>query len=154
MMYGCRKSDSCAVPTKSANKLTPLVSAEQVEGRRLVKGNGGACSRFRTQRRIWLARGTNLHTIGVHASRYHLRQEPDALVALVRICGGGVQQCASLLRLPYCMAPAAGRALALGMVTTIVRLVSRRYLLATRCTSSLVTAATLSTRVLIKFGSL
>ncbi len=31
--------------------------------------------------------------------RHHLRQEPDALVALVRICGGGVQQCASLLRL-------------------------------------------------------
>ena len=89
MMYGCGKSDSCAVPTKSANNLTPLVSAEQMEGRRLVKGNVGACSRLRTQRRIWPASGTNLHTIGVHASRHYLRQEPDALVALVRICGGG-----------------------------------------------------------------
>src|SRR5713226_9840316 len=99
MMNGRRKSDSRVVLTKSANKLMPLVSAEQMEGRRLVKGNVGACSRFRTQRRTRPASGTTLHTIGVHASRYHLRQEPDALVALVRICGGGVQQCASLLRL-------------------------------------------------------
>ena len=99
MMNGRRKSDSCVVPAKSANKLTPLVSAEQMEGRRLVKGNAGACSMSRTLCRTQLASGTNLHTIGVHASRHYLRQEPDALVALVRICGGGVQQCASLLRL-------------------------------------------------------
>ena len=99
MMNGRRKSDSCIVLTKSANKLTLLVRAEQMEGRRLVKGNADACSRSRTLRRTRPARGPNLHTIGVHASRHHLRQEPDALVALVRICGGGVQQCASLLRL-------------------------------------------------------
>ena len=98
MMYGRRKSDSRIVPTKSANKLTPVVRAEQMEGRQLVKGNAGACSRSRTLCRIRPASGTTLHTIGVHASRHHLRQEPDALVALVRICGGGVQQCASLLR--------------------------------------------------------
>jgi hypothetical protein len=101
MMNGRRKSDSRVVLTKSANKLTPLVSAERMEGRRLVKGNAGACSMSRTQRRTRPASGTNLCTIGVHANRHHLRQEPDALVALVRICGGGVQQCASLLRLRF-----------------------------------------------------
>ena len=99
MMNDRRKSDSCVVPTKFANKLMPLVSAEQMEGRRLVKGNAGACSRPRTLRRTRPARGTTLHTIGV-LNRHYLRQEPDALVAHVRICGGGVQQCASLLRRP------------------------------------------------------
>jgi len=99
MMYGRRKSDSRVVLTKSANNLALLVSAEQMEGRRLVKGNAGACSMSRTQCRTRPASGTNLCTIGVHANRHYLRQEPDALVALVRICGGGVQQCASLLRL-------------------------------------------------------
>ena len=89
MMNGCRKSDSCIVPTKSANKLPLVDRAEQMEGGRLVKGNVGACSRFRTQRRRWSASGTTLHTISIHASRPDLRQEPDALVALVRICGGG-----------------------------------------------------------------
>src|ERR1700674_872523 len=98
-MYGRRKSDSRVVLTKSANNLALLVGAEQMEGRRLVKGNTGACSMSRTQSRTRPASGTNLCTIGVHANRHHLRQEPDALVALVRICGGGVQQCASLLRL-------------------------------------------------------
>src|ERR1700687_3218134 len=39
MMNGRRKSDSCVVPAKSANKLTLVVRAEQMEGRRLVKGN-------------------------------------------------------------------------------------------------------------------
>ena len=91
MMNGSRKSDSCVVPAKSANKLMPQVRAEQMEGRRLVKGNVGACSRFRTQRRTWPASGTNLHTISIHASRLDLRQEPDALIVLVRICGGGGQ---------------------------------------------------------------
>lgn len=104
MMYGRRKSDSCIVPAKSANKLTPLVSAEQMEGRRLVKGNAGACSRSRTQRRTRPASGTNLCTIGVHANRHHLRQEPDALVALVRICGGG---CAAM-RIPTPTPPSVG----------------------------------------------
>jgi hypothetical protein len=100
MMNGRRKSDSCVVPTKSANKLMPSVSAEQMEGRRLVKGNADACSTSRTLRRPRHASGTNPQTIGdVYANRHNLRQEPDALEALVRICGGGAQQCASLLRL-------------------------------------------------------
>jgi len=89
MMNGRRKSDSRVVLTKSANKLTPSASAEQMEGRRLVRGNAGVCSMSRTQRRIRPASGTNLCTIGVHANRHYLRQEPDALAALVRICGGG-----------------------------------------------------------------
>ena len=65
MMNGCRKSDSCIIPTKSANKLPLVDRAEQMEGRRLVKGNLGVCSRFRTLRRTSPARGTNPHTIGV-----------------------------------------------------------------------------------------
>ena len=52
MMNGRRKSDSCVVPTKSVNKLMLWVSAERMEGRRLVKGNVGACSTFRAQYRI------------------------------------------------------------------------------------------------------
>lgn len=64
MMNDRRKSDSCVVPTKSANKLTPAVSAEQMEGRRLVKGNADACSRSRTLSRARPASGTNPHTIG------------------------------------------------------------------------------------------
>jgi hypothetical protein len=93
MMNGQGKSDSCIVPAKSANKLTPAVSAEQMEGRRLVKGNAEACSRSRTLSRARPACGTNPHTIGVcvHANRHHLRQEPDAVAPLVRICGGGAQ---------------------------------------------------------------
>ena len=85
MMNGRRKSDSCVVPTKFANNLTLLVSAEQMEGRRLVKGNVAACSMFRTLRRARPASGTKRHTIGDHASRHHLRQEPDAVTPLVRI---------------------------------------------------------------------
>ncbi len=105
MMNGGRKSDSCVVPTKSANKLTPVVTSEQMEGRRLVKGNAGACSMSRTLRRPRHASGTNPQTIGdVYANRHNLRQEPDALEALVRICGGGAQQCASLLRLIFSFA--------------------------------------------------
>ena len=49
------------------------------------------------------------------------------------------------------VAPAA---FAFGMVMIIVRFVSLKYFLATRCTSSFVTAETLSSRVLIKPGSL
>src|SRR5205807_10577246 len=41
-----------------------------------------------------------------------------------------------------------------GTVRTTVRFVCTRYLLATRCTSSFVTAATFSSRVLMRFGSL
>jgi hypothetical protein len=60
MMNGCRKSDSCIVPTKSANKLPPEGSAEQMEGRQLVKVHADACSRYRTLRRTIPARGLNL----------------------------------------------------------------------------------------------
>ncbi|MGH9966515.1 MAG: hypothetical protein ACREBG_01605, partial [Pyrinomonadaceae bacterium] len=56
------------------------------------------------------ASGTNLHTIGVQASRHDLRQEPDGLVAHVRICGGGGQQWSSLLR------PSGGKAEAAGKI--------------------------------------
>jgi hypothetical protein len=45
MMNGCRKSDSCVVPAKSANKLMPWIRAEQMERRRLVKGKVGETRR-------------------------------------------------------------------------------------------------------------
>ena len=39
MMNDDGQSDSCVVPAKSANKVLPEGMAEQMEGRRLVKGN-------------------------------------------------------------------------------------------------------------------
>ncbi len=51
-MHGTRKSDSCVVPEKQPNKGggAPL-PAEDVEGRRLAKGNSGQQTRHRTQSR-------------------------------------------------------------------------------------------------------
>jgi RNA-directed DNA polymerase len=45
------QSDSCIVPTKSANKVLPAKTAEQMEGRRLVKGNANESPMSRTQGR-------------------------------------------------------------------------------------------------------
>ena len=54
-MYGTRKPDSCVVPKKLPNKGggAPLL-AEEVEGRRLTKGNSGQQTRYRTQSRMSL----------------------------------------------------------------------------------------------------
>jgi len=55
VMNGSRKSDSCVVPGKLANKGGGApTSAEPVEGRRLVEGNPGQGPRDRTQRRAAL----------------------------------------------------------------------------------------------------
>ena len=89
-MYGDGKSHSPIIPTKPPNEAEPEAK-EAVEERGLAKGKTLERNRFRTQRRRWSASGTTLHTISIHASRPDLRQEPDALVALVRICGGGGQ---------------------------------------------------------------
>ena len=51
MMNDDGQSDSCIVPTKSANKVLPAKTAEQMEGRRLVKGNANESPMSRTQGR-------------------------------------------------------------------------------------------------------
>jgi len=51
MMNDNRKSDSCVVPKKPANKPAPEAGAESVEGRRLVKGNELENDKSRTPRR-------------------------------------------------------------------------------------------------------
>ncbi len=51
-MNGSRKSDSCVVPEKPANKGSGAPRpAEEVEGRRLTKGNSGQQTKRRTQSR-------------------------------------------------------------------------------------------------------
>ena len=51
MMNDDGQSDSCIVPTKSANKAGPEAAAEQMEGRRLIKGNVDESPMCRTQGR-------------------------------------------------------------------------------------------------------
>jgi RNA-directed DNA polymerase len=51
MMNDDGQSDSCIVPTKSANKAAPEAAAERMEGRRLVKGNAEESSMPRAQYR-------------------------------------------------------------------------------------------------------
>jgi hypothetical protein len=48
-MNGDGESHSGVVPTKSANKLTPLVGAEQMEGRPLTKENMNQSNQHRTR---------------------------------------------------------------------------------------------------------
>ena len=71
MMNGRRKSDSCVVPTKSVNKLMLWVSAERMEGRRLVKGT--VCSQ------------TSLVLMQERAARSGLSAGSDLPVALTCI---------------------------------------------------------------------
>ena len=51
MMNDDGQSDSCVVPAKSANKVLPEGMAEQMEGRRLVKGNANESTMSRAQSR-------------------------------------------------------------------------------------------------------
>jgi len=51
MMNDDGQSDSCIVPTKSANKVCPKEMAERMEGRRLIKGNVDESPMSRTQGR-------------------------------------------------------------------------------------------------------
>lgn len=51
MMNGDGQSDSCIVPAKSANKVCLKETAEQMEGRRLIKGNVDESPMSRTQGR-------------------------------------------------------------------------------------------------------
>jgi hypothetical protein len=49
--HGCRESDSFIVPKKPSNKGGPKAPAEEVEGRKLAKGNVAEHTRDRTQGR-------------------------------------------------------------------------------------------------------
>ena len=96
MMNGDGKSDSSIVPEKPPNKATQ-VAAEVVEGRELAKGNLPECNTPRTlsrtdvpsalRRVCQAARRDNVSSGAIW--RYDPRQEPDAVVPHVRICGGG-----------------------------------------------------------------
>ena len=63
MMNGGRKSDSCVVPTKSANRAAHEAAAEQMEGRRLVKGNANESPMSRAQNRIRHDCEAQTHTV-------------------------------------------------------------------------------------------
>ena len=101
MMYGAEKSHRPIVPVKLANKTGQPV-AELVEGRGLAKGNqthdtGASRALYRT----WCGRwgevrpaelGGSVDATAVQqACRLYPRQEPDAVVRHVRVCGGGGQ---------------------------------------------------------------
>ncbi len=99
MMDGQEKSDRPVVLTKPANKAGGP-AAELVEGRGLAKGNwlhgGRTLGAVSDTVRVSLgASTTGLGRWGRRcqgASRglsFDLRQEPDAVVPLVRICAGG-----------------------------------------------------------------
>ena len=107
MMYECRKSYSSIVPEKPPNKASRKVAAEAGEERELAKGNPPGCAKHRTQSRIRMhdaqervGHGANkVDEIPVHTLwPYHPRQEPDAVVPHVRVCGGGRGQPRFLLR--------------------------------------------------------
>src|SRR5271170_691420 len=91
-MYGYRKSDSSVVPKKFLNKAGQPV-AEEMEGRGLAKGNLRQQNASRTQCRTdapsELVQVRLAVAIALLHGRRHPRQEPDAVVPLVRIRGGG-----------------------------------------------------------------
>ena len=98
MMYECRKSYSSIVPEKPPNKASRNVAAEAGEERELAKGNPPKCAIPRTQSRIRTHNAQERVGHGAYKADkipvralwpYHSRQEPDAVVPHVRVCGGG-----------------------------------------------------------------
>ena len=86
MMHEHRQSDDGIVPTKSPNKPRQL-GAEEMEGRPSAKGKAQHGCMSRTQ-----SRTRHVTSGGVHTSarrRQYPRQEPDAVIPLVRIREGG-----------------------------------------------------------------
>ena len=63
MMNDDGQSDSCVVPAKSANKDAREAAAEQMEGRRLVKGNAAEIPMSRAQNRIRHDCEAQTHTV-------------------------------------------------------------------------------------------
>ena len=95
MMHEHRQSDDGIVPAKSPNKPRRL-GAEEMEGRPSAKGNAQHGCMSRTQ-----SRTRHVNSSGVHTSarrRHNPRQEPDAVIPLVRIREGGGSQEPSLPR--------------------------------------------------------
>ena len=89
MMRGHGKSDSLIVPRKPPNKAQ---ATEEVEGRRLAKGNLLEQNILRTQSQVGMhssLSGYERRAVIRLPCRYNLRQEPYAVVPHVRIWAGG-----------------------------------------------------------------
>ena len=93
-MNGQEKSNSAIVAERPTNGAGRRPAEEPAEPRARAKGNGdpakhgpesSAGSRARHKR--WSAYGASVRFAGRHP-----RQEPDALIGLVRICAGGAQR--------------------------------------------------------------
>ena len=91
-----RQSDGRVVPKKSPNTSEPK-GVEGMEGRRPAKGNARQSPMPRTQGRKEGMPAT-LERIRLTDRRHDLRQEPDAVIPLVRIREGGSPQGLSLPR--------------------------------------------------------
>jgi len=116
MMYERGKSDGPIVPAKPSNngqgarrdlcRATPA-PAESAEERGPAKGNRRESRTPRTQCRKYGRTKFSRRYVGRHvmlvmsciALRHHPRQEPDAVIPLVRICAGGGPKGPSLPRL-------------------------------------------------------
>jgi hypothetical protein len=86
------------VPTKTANKLAPEASAERMEGRGMAKGNAIERPINCAQQRRMVREAIKRIGEAARGLPFDPREEPDAVTPHVRVCGGGEQQCASLLR--------------------------------------------------------
>ena len=99
MMYGRGKSDRLIVPEKQPNKARAS-AAEAVEGRGRAKGKPHQQNASRTQSRIGASNALErIRRAGGSDQRHYPRQEPDAVIPHVRICGGGRGRPRFLLRL-------------------------------------------------------
>ena len=105
-MHEHRQSYRVVVPAKSLNKTGQPTVAEGMEGRALVKGNEFQRNTNRAQYRrivsrelehVWAIVIEGVHEI-LCLSPSSLRQEPDALIAPVRVRAGGGEQSPSLPR--------------------------------------------------------
>jgi len=76
------------LPGKPPNKAGQPV-AEAVEGRGLAKGNSPECNTLRTQSREGVSSAPGRVRQAGAPERHDPRQEPDAVMPHVRICGGG-----------------------------------------------------------------
>ena len=89
-MYERGKSDSCVVPTKSANEVRGAPRAEeQMEGRRLASSNSTQRNRVRAQHRIALQQALERVRQAATPVRHDWRQEPSAVIPPAGICAGG-----------------------------------------------------------------
>ena len=91
-MYGDGKSHSPIIPAKPPNEAEPEAK-EVVEERGLGKGHLLGRNMSRTQSRQGMPSALErIRQAILSLWRYNLRQEPDAVMPHVRICGGGYGQ--------------------------------------------------------------